>query len=401
MAQQSMLPLNACVLRILGVRHRNLYNSPCPLNNDAIQETIDVQLRGDSQALDPRLVRSWCSCDLCGDSRTGLRWTSLTEIPSDLAAVSARQVGSRLSIEWSDGHRSEIDVGAFDAPPSYAVKGPSASTMEYPSMGFDDIATSDRALLTALDHLADSGVVHVTGAPKDHDAAIMFAELFGPIRVSNYGKLHVFITMPDPPLAAHTNAPQHPHTDEPFRYYPPGFLFFHSMHSAPEGEGSSILVDGFAVAEQLRVTNPEAFDILTKSPVEFHRQHDGDVRFSTRSRIISTDAAGEVQGIRHNLRCLAPLHPWRDGTVALLNAITAFEALVEEPENQHAIHLHSGEILVFDNHRILHGRTAFSDEHPRQLHSCNVDRDAVHSRHRVLAAKYQKPVPPLAIGPSI
>ncbi|MCA0010558.1 TauD/TfdA family dioxygenase [Mesorhizobium sp. B292B1B] len=46
-------------------------------------------------------------------------------------------------------------------------------------------------------------------------------------------------------------------------------------------------------------------------------------------------------------------------------------------------------MLVFDNQRVLHGRTAFDPTLAvRHLRSCNVDRDGVHSAFRTLARRF-------------
>ena len=54
---------------------------------------------------------------------------------------------------------------------------------------------------------------------------------------------------------------------------------------------------------------------------------------------------------------------------------------------QHGLQL--GEALVFDNQRVLHGRTAFDgDPGRRHLRLCTVDRDQVHSALRLLRADF-------------
>ena len=43
--------------------------------------------------------------------------------------------------------------------------------------------------------------------------------------------------------------------------------------------------------------------------------------------------------------------------------------------------MRAGDLVVFDNQRILHGRTAFaSARHPRHLQGCYLTRDSVFSR---------------------
>ena len=56
------------------------------------------------------------------------------------------------------------------------------------------------------------------------------------------------------------------------------------------------------------------------------------------------------------------------------------------PENQLRLTLEPGDSVVFDNHRVLHARTGFSDP-TRFLQICNVPRELFHDRLRLLAAK--------------
>jgi len=54
------------------------------------------------------------------------------------------------------------------------------------------------------------------------------------------------------------------HTDMTYYRDPPGLQIFTMVHPAEKG-GESIFGDGFAVAEQLRESNPEAFTVLSRT----------------------------------------------------------------------------------------------------------------------------------------
>lgn len=360
--------------------------------------TVDFGDR--TRTLSAALVRSWCRCKDCGVTATGHRWASLTDIPNGVTAESSDQTGNMLTVSWSDGHQSSIDLSSIHPNTDPGAAEPTLPMAPPPQLAFDDVVNTDAALLSALEALALTGAVHLRGAPTEAGAIVTLAQRFGPIRVTSYGQVQVFITSAKAKTAAHTGNPQHPHTDEPFRYSPPGFLFFHMVESAAEGEGTSLLVDGFAAAEQLRAENPDAFHVLASTGVEFHRVHEGEVRFSTRSRVVTVGSDGRVEAVRLNIRCLAPLDPTIENVDDVLAAIAALSEIIERPENQRRLHLQSGDLLVFDNHRIMHGRTGFHDDRPRHLESCNVDRDEVHSKHRLLAHQAGKRAPALATGPT-
>jgi gamma-butyrobetaine dioxygenase len=247
----------------------------------------------------------------------------------------------------------------------------------------------DATLYNALASLRDFGIVRLTDAPSDAEATAAIAERFGPIRTTSYGKLQDLISTPDPKVAGQTARAQVPHTDEPFRYGPPGVIFFHCVEAGADGGGTSLMVDGFQVAERLRTEHPDAYELLSREPLPFHREHAGEVSFQAEGRAICLDRAGRVTGLRFNDRCLAPPELPRERADALLDALARLVEQVRDPANQVRIHLQPGDVLAFDNHRVLHGRTEFDPNRARRhLRSCHVDRDAVHSAARVLASRF-------------
>ena len=67
-------------------------------------------------------------------------------------------------------------------------------------------------------------------------------------------------------------------------------------------------------------------------------------------------------------------------------AYRAFMAKTRDPQYGLAIKLKAGEMVVFDNRRILHGRDSFDPATGfRHLHGCYVDRGEFTSRLRLLA----------------
>ncbi len=73
----------------------------------------------------------------------------------------------------------------------------------------------------------------------------------GFVRTTNYGKLFDVISVPDPNNLANTALGLGVHSDNPYRDPTPGVQLLHCLVSDAPG-GDSLLVDGFAAAEQLR-----------------------------------------------------------------------------------------------------------------------------------------------------
>jgi gamma-butyrobetaine dioxygenase len=149
--------------------------------------------------------------------------------------------------------------------------------------------------------------------------------------------------------------------------------------------GGSVLVDGFRVAEELQHVDEEAFSLLTSEPVAF-RFHDRSYDLRHRSPVIERDRDGELLRIRFNnwLRCAPDLpEPVMED---FYRALATFWRLLRDRRFQLRPRLEAGEMLAFDNRRVLHGRDPFTPQTGRRhFQGCYIDRDNIESRLRLLA----------------
>jgi gamma-butyrobetaine dioxygenase len=160
---------------------------------------------------------------------------------------------------------------------------------------------------------------------------------------------------------------------------------------ASDAGGESLFADGFALAEHLRVSAPEAFAQLTTTAVPFHyRSCEAELR--AERPLIQLSVRGEVTAVHYNSRSIAPLSlPARDAP-GFYSAYRRLAMLLREPRFQLRMHLAAGTLAVFDNQRTLHGRTAFSSTaYPRHLRGCYLTRDSVYSETALLRRKLTAP----------
>lgn len=174
------------------------------------------------------------------------------------------------------------------------------------------------------------------------------------------------------------------HTDQPYYENPPGIQFLHCIANEAKG-GGSVLVDGFAVAEDFKARHPEQFDLLTRVAIPF-RFLDDAVDIRTRHPILVTDTDGQISELCFNAHIgdVVDLPPEELATFypAFLNLMR----LIRDPAYAVRLRLQTGEMVVFDNRRILHGRDAFDPSTGlRHLHGCYVDRGDFDSRLRKLS----------------
>jgi gamma-butyrobetaine dioxygenase len=151
------------------------------------------------------------------------------------------------------------------------------------------------------------------------------------------------------------------------------------------------LVDGFAAAETLRTQDPESFLILARTPVRF-RFRDTDTELVRSSTPIEVDAAGGIEAINFSPRLdyVPLLHPQE--LAAYFRARKALDHLLRSPKFELRFLLQAGDLMMMDNRRLLHGRTAFDPrEGLRHLQGCYIDIDAPRSMYRVLRRRLEVP----------
>ena len=106
---------------------------------------------------------------------------------------------------------------------------------------------------------------------------------------------------------------------------------------------------------------------------------DESVDLQSRGRLIEVDDHGEVVGVRMNNRSMVPLDLPADELDVFYAAYRAFAAVLAEPSATVEFTLQPGELVAFDNRRVMHGRSTYSPQRRRLLQGCYIDIDTVRS----------------------
>jgi gamma-butyrobetaine dioxygenase len=143
-------------------------------------------------------------------------------------------------------------------------------------------------------------------------------------------------------------------------------------------------VDGFAVAQTLRDTEPEAFGVLAATAVRF-KYIDADTELTASAPPIELDVTGAVKSIHFSPRLdFVPLFA-PEQLDAYFRARRKFDQRLRAPQFEIRFLLKAGDLVMFDNCRLLHGRTGFNPaEGLRHLQGCYIDIDGPRSLYRVL-----------------
>jgi gamma-butyrobetaine dioxygenase len=320
--------------------------------------------------------------------RTG----DLLGIPEAPVAASASLVGDGLEVAWQDGpvSRFPLDWLAGHGP---GRSEPDAADLAHvtwrgdfdvPRHDAGAIARDEIALRAWITDTVACGLTIVEGVAAEPGAGLALARKIGFLRKTNFGESFEVISKPDPNNLAYTSLALPLHTDLPNQELPPGYQFLHCIANEAEG-GGSVFADGVAMAEALRDHDAGAFEMLATVPIPF-RFHDGDYDIRVHRPVINLTHDGAVHEIKWNAHIAGVFDMPADVMEAYYKAYRTFMALTRDAAFHLRLKLSGGEMVVFDNRRVLHGRDAFdpSTGH-RHLQGCYVDRGEVLSRLRVLS----------------
>ncbi|KAI2513838.1 taurine catabolism dioxygenase [Fragilaria crotonensis] len=210
---------------------------------------------------------------------------------------------------------------------------------------------------------------------------------------------------------AYTTIRLPPHQDLAYYESPPGLQLLHCVEQRGVVGGESILVDGLAAAQALREMAPELFEILTSTNATFCKQREGADMVSFCPHIQLSSESHEIIGINWSPPFEGPLR--HVGSCEdFYKAYAAFACLVDKnaPDNHYALSpqltkalkeyalehtydtlLLEGDMLVFNNRRMLHGRKSFelsSDEGVRHLIGTYTNMDETLNQYRLLMRKF-------------
>ena len=343
------------------------------------------------------------NCPSAGDKASAIRDFTLADVDENLRAekIQAAADGG-LAVEWGDGHRSAYaprwlrehcnSPAARRERREKQVLWDSGLQDQWPEVRFADLRGGEDGRLAMLEFVHQYGFCLIVGAPATAQGTEDIAGFLGHLRENDFGRIFDLVVEPEVWEMSQTDAPLHPHTDDPYRYAPPGVSVLHCLESGAGGE--SILVDGFRVCDELRKTAPADFEILAATPAQFARRRTtaasqgAAVDLRAEARIISLDRDGELAGFRFHERSMAPLDVDPDRMDSFYRALIRLTRMVYDPRFAVRRLLGPGEAIVFDNQRALHGRDGFAGGAARRhLRLCQTDRDQFHSRLRLLRSR--------------
>lgn len=289
------------------------------------------------------------------------------------------------------GHRSLYTPGWLRAhcytlspEPGNALATPISKGREPLRGDWQSLMDNEEHFFKWLSNMDEMGWSVVSGVPNEDGACIKFGQKIGVIRSSNFGFSFDVRSKPNPNSNAYTSYYLPLHTDMPHYELPPGFQLLHCRINSASG-GESLLSDGLNVAIKLKESHPDAYNILCSETIPYRFQ-DADSDYTARHPLIECDHHKIPRYINWSNSTSAPLDVPPSRMEKMREAIRLFVAQLEHPDHLITIKLQPGEMLAFNNRRILHGRNGFdTSSGDRFFQGCYLDSSELKSRIAVLA----------------
>lgn len=362
---------------------RERYSATCRLTQDSVVICVAQDREYDLPNL---WLRDNCCCDECRVTETQEKRFVLSSVAADLAPQEVKIHEDRLSILWPDSHRSAFlldDIFALLAPPTEYYQSWSANFIPR-SFSWHSFLTHQATTITAIECFLQQGAIVLSEAPTEPESLEHLAPVLGPIRELLFDRIHNVSVTGHVYNIAHTSLGLPPHNDFASYSSQPSVQALHMLQNDTPG-GESIIVDSWAIVEQLRHEHPQHFAILCEFPVPF-REFDDDNETYAVEPMIRCDSAGNIVSVRFSNQLMQMMNPIQEGIKAFYAAYHALCVAIMDREStaRSTFRLNGGEVLLVAAHRVLHARESFQPLGVRHLQDAYFELDNVVNKLRQL-----------------
>ncbi|ETW07034.1 hypothetical protein, variant [Aphanomyces invadans] len=258
------------------------------------------------------------------------------------------------------------------------------SSVEFTALSCDD------GVFALCEHIHRDGLAIVRNVPSTSGTVRLVAERIAPISHTHlYGSVFDVVAEHNPVNIAYTSARLKLHLDLAYYESPPGLQLLHALrYDASVQGGHSTFRDTFDAAETFRQRHPDHFQVLARVPatfqkihtdrktpaiMEYHRPH---IAVNHRDEVTAVFWSPPFEG--------PPTRIPPADMAAYYAAYRAFDAIVQE--NVIEFKLGQGDLVIFNQRRMLHGREAFESvsDGVRHLQGTYVNIDDFLCRYQAL-----------------
>jgi trimethyllysine dioxygenase len=293
------------------------------------------------------------------------------------------QHDSQLNISWTDGHNSVYSLdwlfhNSYD--PHIPVKESKKSKEilwnkkrffdfkpKEISISYNEAMKDDNGLAEWLKKIKLYGLCFIDDVPVCPEKTEELARRISFLRETHYGIFWDFTSSMSKNDTAYSTLGISAHTDTTYFTDPVGLQLFHLLKHEGEG-GNTLLVDGFYIAERIKMDSEKYFKVLSSTPVPTHSAGEQGTFIMPTPRkgfpIIQCRPNSQIPyQIRYNNADRSVLSGEFFSAQDIENfydALFLWTKYIENPENEIRIKMKPGRAVILNNWRVLHGRSAFT-----------------------------------------
>ncbi|GAA5879724.1 hypothetical protein JCM16303_004149 [Sporobolomyces ruberrimus] len=373
---------------------------------------------GSSTSFSPIWLRDHCREERSYHPSTRQRLIDTCKIPSDLRPLAVASSSDGISVSWPETSIetpyksfypwSFLLENSYNPPllrnrdlpqrDSGKILWTADIAKELPKVTYEEVMESEKGVYEWLKRIDTYGFSFCSGIPPTPEATEALVRRIAFIRETHYGGFWDFTANLEHGDLAYSDVRLEAHTDTTYFSDPCGLQLFHLLSPSTSHKGGhNLLVDGFRAASILRSSHPELYDLLSTLPIPAHASGSGSASIPSgvhmrplkRYPVLNHDENGELVQVRWNGddRAVVGGEAFEGETMdKWYEALRVWEGILRSPESQLWTEMEMGTAIIFDNIRVLHGRSGYSGE--RRLCGAYVNGDDYRSRLRGLAKQF-------------
>lgn len=357
-------------------------------------------------------LRHNCHCEACREPSSGQITTPPSALLPQYTVTRAEllQGEDLLSLAWEEeeGHRGMVPCGvlrdsSYNPPLVRFDLRPPPLTPPVQELNYSDVVASRKGVHQWLSLLAERGLVVLHGVPVDLGTVEKVAALIAAPQDLIYGKVFDVRAVESPINAAYSNVELPFHGDLLYYESPPGIQLLHCVrfdHCVTGGE--SRFLDAFHAVSGFRAAFPKHFSTLTTTPATFQKLHydrDRPVHMVYQRPHIQVNCRGEVVAVHWSPPFEGPLRVHPDMVEPYYRAYHQFAQWLQESEDVLELSLQPGDLVSFNNRRVLHARRGFQlNGGERYLQGTYVNIDEFKSEYMYLSQRFGEVAIPYHVG---
>jgi gamma-butyrobetaine dioxygenase len=329
------------------------------------------------------------------DKGTQQRLFDPTSLNSEISINKAEIKNEFLEVDFNDGVNSKLNLNKLalefsnkdTVVKAISKKKWDASLKNIKNFEYNVDFFESKKMYDLLVSFYEYGFVVIKNVPTENNFIVKFANSIGSVRRTNFGEYFDVKSKANPNDLAYTSLHLAPHTDNPYRNPVPCIQLLHCIENQVSG-GFSTLVDGYTVTENLKNENKDFYNILSEIKVRF-KFTDKEVVLEDWSELIKLDEEKNFKQVRFSPRLdYVPILE-KNKLDLYYKARKKLSDLYNSEKYRVEFKLEPKDLLMMDNYRLLHGRTAYeANEGNRFLQGCYIDYDSTEGKLRYLKRKF-------------